>query len=141
MTIKGKVMLLDAGLKDVKVELYKNGVKTTDMVTKGNGKFTFCELPITPEGDNYIIKHSKPGHITVKHWISTKAPDERKVQFPVYQPEVELFKVWDRIENDKALNSVMTKPISKFAYRPSIGDFEDDRAYFTTIAAFRFLQS
>jgi len=135
MIVKGKVILNDEGLNGAKVVLLKNGTKTDEMITKGGGKFTFSELPISSEGDEYIIKISKPGHVSIKHWISTKAPDNRKVQFPTYSPTVELFKMVDEVEKEKALTSILSKPISKFSYNTRKSDFEDDRAYFSTIKA------
>ena len=135
MTVKGKVVLHEKSLQGAKVTLIKNGSKIDETLTNSNGKYTFTELGISPEGDIYIIRISKPGHIAVKHWISTKAPDERKVIFPDYFPEVELFKKYREVEKEKALSEILDKPISKFSYSVSKGDFGDDRAYFSTIKA------
>jgi len=135
MTVKGKVVLDEKGLQGAKVVLLKNGDKIDEALTNSNGKYTFTELTITPEGDTYIIKISKPGHITVKHWMSTKAPDERKVTFPDYFPEVQLFRKVRELQKEKALSEILEKPISKFAYSVNKGDFTDDRAYFSTIKA------
>lgn len=135
MTIRGKVVLNEKGLQGVKVVLKKNGSKMDEALTGSSGKYTFNELEISPDGDTYIIKISKPGHISVKHWVSTKAPDERAVVYPDYFPEVELFKMVKEVEKEKALSEILNNPISKFGYSVSKGDFSDDRAYFSTIKA------
>jgi len=135
MAIRGKVVLNEKGLTGVKVILLKNGTKIDQALTTSNGKYIFPELTITPEGDVYIVHISKPGHISIKHWVSTKAPDDRKILFPDYFPEVELFRVVQEVEREKALSAILEEPISKFAYSVSKGDFADDRAYFSTIKA------
>ncbi|MBL4656906.1 MAG: carboxypeptidase regulatory-like domain-containing protein [Flavobacteriales bacterium] len=135
MTIRGKVVLNDKGLPGVKVILLKNGSKENEALTSSSGKYTFNDLNITPDGDIYIVKISKPGHISVKHWVSTKAPDDRETIFPDYFPEVELFKMVKEVEKEQALAAILDKPISKFGYSVSKGDFSDDRAYFSTIKA------
>ena len=135
MTVRGKVVLNEKGLAGVKVILMKNGVKVDEALTSSSGKYAFTELSISPEGDTYIIKVSKAAHITIKHWVSTKAPDDRKTVYPDYFPEVELFKKVKEVEREKALSVILDKPISKFAYDSNKGDFMDDGAYFSTIKA------
>ena len=135
MTVKGKVVLNEKGVQGAKVLLVKNGSKIDEALTNSGGKYVFTELEISPEGDTYIIKISKPGHITIKHWVSTKAPDDRKIIFPDYAPEVQLFKTVREVERVKALSAILDRPISKFSYSVSKGDFADDRAYFSTIKA------
>jgi len=134
MIVRGKVIESGAALNGAKVELIKNGTKVDETITK-SGKFLFPELPISPEGDTYIIKISKPGHVTLKSQISTKAPTNRKTKYPEYVPTIELFKLVGEVGKEKALTSILNKPISKFGYNPRRGDFEDDRAYFSTIKA------
>lgn len=134
MIVKGKVEAFDAPLSGAKVVLIKNGAKVDETITKA-GKYTFDELPISPEGDKYIIKISKPGHVTLKQQISTKAPTNRKTKYPEYRPTIELFKMVAEVEKEKALTAILNKPISKFGYNARRGDFEDDRAYFSTIKA------
>jgi len=133
MTISGRVVLDEKGLSGTKVVLVKNGTRSDEALTNASGKYTFDELKISPEGDVYIIEIAKPGHITVKHWVSTKAPDERETVYPGYFPEVELFKKVREVEREKDLSSILEKPISKFAYDSIKGDFTDDGAYFSTI--------
>jgi len=135
MTVRGRVVLNENGLAGVKVILMKNGVKVDEALTSSSGKYTFTELSISPEGDTYIIKVSKPAHITIKHLVSTKAPDDRKTVYPDYFPEVELFRKIKEVEREKALSAILDKPISKFAYSVNKGDFADDGAYFSTIKA------
>jgi hypothetical protein len=135
MTISGRVVLKEKGLSGAKVVLIKNGTRNDEALTNSSGKYTFEELKISPEGDVYIVKISKPGHITIKHWVSTKAPDERETVYPDYFPEVELFKKVKEVEREKALSVILEKPISKFAYDSNKGDFTDDGAYFSTIKA------
>ncbi|HIA10834.1 MAG TPA: hypothetical protein EYN69_02020 [Flavobacteriales bacterium] len=134
MTVRGKVEAEESPLSGAKVELIKNGTKIDETITK-SGKYTFSELPISPEGDKYIIKISKPGHVTLKQQISTKAPAHRKTKYPEYRPTIELFKMVAEVEKEKALTAILNKPISKFGYNARRGDFEDDRAYFSTIKA------
>ena len=135
MTVSGRVVLGEKGLSGAKVVLMKNDKRNDEALTNSSGKYTFDQLKISPEGDIYIIKISKPGHITVKHWLSTKAPDERETVFPDYFPEVELLKKVEEVEREKALSAILEKPISKFAYDSNKGDFTDDGAYFSTIKA------
>ena len=135
MTISGRVVLKEKGLSGAMVVLIKNGTRNDEALTNSSGKYTFKELKISPEGDVYIIKISKPGHITIKHWVSTKAPDERETVYPDYFPEVELFKKVKEVEREKALSVILEKPISKFAYDSNKRDFTDDGAYFSTIKA------
>ena len=133
LTVKGTVMLDDIGIPGAKVVLFKNGVNVDQVMTKGSGKFIFRELPLIIEDIKYIIKISKPGHVTIKHLVSTKVPADRKADFPTYNFEVELFK---RVANlDKSLTAILQKPISKFAYTPAKDDFADDKAYFSIIQA------
>ncbi len=134
MIVRGKVEANNAPLSGAKIELIKNGVKVEETITKA-GKYTFAELPISPEGDKYIIKISKPGHVTLKQQISTKAPTSRRTKYPEYRPTIELFKMVAEVEKEKALMAILNKPISKFGYNVRRGDFEDDRAYFSTIKA------
>ncbi|MFH1321934.1 MAG: hypothetical protein ABII90_14940 [Bacteroidota bacterium] len=134
LTVKGKVILNDIGIEGAKVVLLKNGSKTDQQLTKSSGKFTFTGLTLSPKDDEYIIKISKPGHVTIKHWVSTKVPAGFK-EYPTYFPTVELFKMAEDLEKEKALMAILEKPISKFSYNPVKGDFEDDKAYFSTIQA------
>ena len=111
-----------------------------EKTTSNSGKFTFKAtrdvFQLSPKDDKYIIKISKPGHVTLKHAVSTKVPADKKPSWPTYVIDVELFKMpIDKVKQEKTLMSILKKPISIFAYNAKKGDFKDDRAYFSTIQA------
>lgn len=140
LTVRGTVLFDDVGLGGAKVVLYKNGTKMEEKTTSNSGKFTFKAtrdvFQLSPKDDKYVIKISKLGHVTIKHAVSTKVPADKKPSWPTYDFDVDLFKMpIDKVKQEKALMSILKKPISRFAYNPRKGDFKDDMAYFSTIQA------
>ena len=140
LTFKGTVLFDDVGLGGAKVVLHKNGKKMGELITPNNGKFTFKAerdiFQLSPEDDKYIIQISKPGHVTIKYAVSTKVPADIKPLWPTCVFSVDLFKMpIDKVKQEEALMSILEKPISLFSYDPRKGEFNDDRAYFSTIQA------
>lgn len=140
LTVRGTVLFDDVGLGGAKVVLYKNETKMEEKTTSNSGKFTFKAtrdvFQLSPKDDKYVIKISKLGHVTIKHAVSTKVPADKKPSWPTYDFDVDLFKMpIDKVKQEKALMSILKKPISRFAYNPRKGDFKDDMAYFSTIQA------
>jgi len=140
LTVRGTVLFDEVGLGGAKVILYKNGTKKEEKITPNNGKFTFKAtrdvFQLSPNDEKYIIKISKPGHVTIKHAISTKVPANKKISWPTLIFDVDLFKMpIDKVKQEKTLMSILDKPISSFSYSSRKNDFVDDRAYFSTIQA------
>ena len=114
-----KFIIEDGNLDGAKVTVQKTPGGTKNL--PGDKKFNL-ELEFNAD---YTITFSKPGYVTKKITINTKAPDDRiKQGSEPYPFDVSLFKQYEGVNI-----IVFNQPIAKIAYSPENDDFDYDVDY------------
>jgi len=129
VVIDSKVLKRNKPLEGAVVLLLEDGNKTDEIVTPGNGDFSFS-LSFNHE---YIVVISKTGHASKKVSISTNNIPEgtfEKKFVPVIEFDVELF---EKIEGLDV--SILDKPIAKWIFDTGENQFVHDAAYTKSIKA------
>ena len=120
--VDGRVSKDGERLGGAMVTLMKNSRILQEVRTPENGKFIFVLRP----GVDYLIKVSKPGHVSKKLIFSTKnVPEELIAEgFPIFPVEISLF------EEIQGLDvSILEYPVGRIAFSELDNDFQIDREY------------
>jgi hypothetical protein len=115
-----KMKIEDGNFDGVSVVIKNNTTGETHSIA-GSAKLNL-NLKINCD---YVISFSKPGYITKKISLNTKAPGERAKQgFHEFPFEVNLFKQYDGVNI-----VVFNQPVGKISYNRLIDDFDYDTDY------------
>ena len=120
--VDGRVTKDNERLAGAMVTLIKNSRIIQEVLTPENGQFIFILRP----GVDYLIKVSKPGHVSKKIIFSTKNVAEELIAegFPLFPIEISLF------EEIRGLDvSILEYPVGRIAFSEIDNDFQIDREY------------
>ncbi|HKR07457.1 MAG TPA: hypothetical protein VJY62_22675, partial [Bacteroidia bacterium] len=118
----GKVQQHGKALEGASVKVYKGNEPIDDILTNNAGRI------ILNLDFNYVytLVFSKKGAITKSIVFDTKIPDEYKDVFFSNQPfRIDLLSIPD----DSIQINIPDKPVAKYAFNPSIDDFDFDQKY------------
>ncbi|HVA97945.1 MAG TPA: hypothetical protein VNG53_03540 [Bacteroidia bacterium] len=128
----GKITEEGKRLDGATVTVFKNGSQTQQIVSP-NGKF---EVVMDPDAD-YILSFTKDALVTKKLTFTTRnVPVEvsKLHSFALDIGEVSLFVLPQGAAASK-ITAILDQPIGRFAYSPTIKDFDVDAAYTASMEA------
>ena len=120
--VDGRVTKDGERLAGAMVSLMKNSRIIQEVRTPENGKFIFVLRP----GVDYMIKVSKPGHVSKKLIFSTKNVADELIEdgFPIFPVEISLFEEIEQLDV-----SILEYPVGRIAFSEIDNDFQIDRKY------------